>query len=85
MSSQLSGVACPRGWSGRLPYVHCVLGPEFSAADGRKVKMAVYNTMNSVLLNNIFASIEGKVEPGECVCVHAYYYNINWMVNCMQP
>lgn len=67
LSSQLSGMACPHGWSGRLPYVRCILGPEFSAADGRKIKMAVYNTMNSILLNNIFASIEGKVEPGKCV------------------
>ncbi|TUT77146.1 Transferrin receptor protein 2 [Bagarius yarrelli] len=36
--SQLAGVACPRGWSGRLPYVRCVLGPEFSASDGRKLR-----------------------------------------------
>ncbi|MCI4387887.1 hypothetical protein PGIGA_G00079260 [Pangasianodon gigas] len=69
--SQLSGVACPRGWSGRLPYVRCALGPEFSAADGRKVKMAVYNTMNSVLLNNIFASIEGKIEPDQYIIMGA--------------
>ncbi|KAF7696356.1 transferrin receptor protein 2 isoform X1 [Silurus meridionalis] len=69
--SQLSGVACPRGWSGRLPYVRCVLGPEFSASDGRKVKMAVYNTMNSILLNNIFASIEGKVEPDQYIIMGA--------------
>ncbi|KAF4078375.1 hypothetical protein AMELA_G00198550 [Ameiurus melas] len=69
--SQLSGVVCPQGWSGRLPYVRCVLGPEFSASDGRKVKMAVYNTMTSVLLNNIFASIEGKVEPDQYIIMGA--------------
>lgn len=69
--SQLSGMACPRGWSGRLPYVRCVLGPEFSASDGRKVKMAIYNTMTSVLLNNIFASIEGKVEPDHYIIMGA--------------
>ncbi|XP_060793831.1 transferrin receptor protein 2 [Neoarius graeffei] len=69
--SQLSGLDCPRGWSGRLPYVRCVLGPEFSTSDGRKVKMAVYNTMNSVLLNNIFASIEGKVEPDQYIIIGA--------------
>ncbi|XP_062871429.1 transferrin receptor protein 2 isoform X2 [Trichomycterus rosablanca] len=69
--SQLSGVACPRGWSGRLPYVQCVLGPEFATSDGRQVKMAVYNSLTSVLLNNIFASIEGKVEPDQYIIMGA--------------
>lgn len=62
--SQLSGPDCPRGWQGRLPYVQCVLGPSFTGPSERRVKMAVYNTMKPVLLNNIFASIEGKIEPG---------------------
>ncbi len=63
--SQLSGSSCPRGWQGRLPYVQCVLGPGFTGPGERRVKMAVYNTMKPVLLNNIFASIEGKIEPGQ--------------------
>ncbi|TRY60732.1 hypothetical protein DNTS_007805, partial [Danionella cerebrum] len=64
--SQLSGATlCPRGWQGRLPYVECVLGPGFSGGSNRRLKMAVHNTMKPVLLNNIFGSIEGSVEPGE--------------------
>ncbi|XP_036447462.1 transferrin receptor protein 2 [Colossoma macropomum] len=68
--SQLVGVACPRGWQGRLPYVRCVVGPEFSVG-GRQVKMAVYNSMSPVLLNNIFASIEGKTEPDQYIIMGA--------------
>ncbi|XP_030631575.1 transferrin receptor protein 2 [Chanos chanos] len=69
--SQLVGSECPRGWQGRLPYVHCVLGPEFSGGDGRKLRMGVYNTMTPVLLNNIFASIEGKIEPDQYIIMGA--------------
>uniref|UniRef100_A0A672KPP1 Transferrin receptor 2 n=1 Tax=Sinocyclocheilus grahami TaxID=75366 RepID=A0A672KPP1_SINGR len=69
--SQLSGAACPRGWQGRLPYVHCVLGPGFTGPSEHRVKMAVYNTMKPVLLNNIFASIEGKVEPDHYIIIGA--------------
>ncbi|XP_051956123.1 transferrin receptor protein 2 isoform X1 [Xyrauchen texanus] len=64
--SQLSGVKCPRGWQGRLPYVQCVLGP----GEGR-VKMGVFNSMKPVLLNNIFASIEGKIEPDHYIIIGA--------------
>ncbi|MEQ2293349.1 hypothetical protein AMECASPLE_032430, partial [Ameca splendens] len=60
--SQLSGPPCPPSWRGRLPYVRCVLGPEFSSE--RRVQMSVHNVMNPVLLNNIFSSLEGHVEPG---------------------
>uniref|UniRef100_A0AAR2LLM8 Transferrin receptor 2 n=1 Tax=Pygocentrus nattereri TaxID=42514 RepID=A0AAR2LLM8_PYGNA len=67
---QLVGVACPRGWQGRLPYVRCVVGPEFSVG-GRRVRMAVYNSMSPVLLNNIFASIEGKTEPDQYIIMGA--------------
>uniref|UniRef100_A0A671SGV4 Transferrin receptor protein 2-like n=2 Tax=Cyprinidae TaxID=7953 RepID=A0A671SGV4_9TELE len=69
--SQLSGAGCPRGWQGRLPYVQCVLGPGFTGPGERKVKMAVYNTMKPVLLNNIFASIEGKIEPDHYIIIGA--------------
>ncbi|XP_016405089.1 transferrin receptor protein 2 isoform X1 [Sinocyclocheilus rhinocerous] len=69
--SQLSGAGCPRGWQGRLPYVQCVLGPGFTGPSERRVKMAVYNTMKPVLLNNIFASIEGKVESDHYIIIGA--------------
>uniref|UniRef100_A0A8C2CC67 Transferrin receptor 2 n=1 Tax=Cyprinus carpio TaxID=7962 RepID=A0A8C2CC67_CYPCA len=69
--SQLSGSSCPRGWQGRLPYVQCVLGPGFTGPGERRVKMAVYNTMKPVLLNNIFASIEGKIEPDHYIIIGA--------------
>lgn len=69
--SQLSGAVCPRGWQGRLPYVQCVLGPGFSGVGVRRLKMAVYNSMKPVLLNNIFASIEGKVEPDHYIIIGA--------------
>ncbi|KAK1803642.1 hypothetical protein P4O66_020759, partial [Electrophorus voltai] len=69
--SQLVGEACPRGWQGRLPYVQCVLGPGFSGPDGRRVKMDVYNRMSPVLINNVFASIEGKIEPDQYVILGA--------------
>ncbi|XP_076842352.1 transferrin receptor protein 2 isoform X2 [Brachyhypopomus gauderio] len=69
--SQLEGVRCPPGWQGRLPYVECVLGPGFSGSDRRRVKMAVYNRMSPVLINNIFASIEGKIEPDQYVILGA--------------
>lgn len=42
--------------------MRCVVGPEFSS--GRRVKMSVHNVMTPVLLNNIFSSLEGRVEPG---------------------
>lgn len=60
--SQLTGLSCPPSWRVRLPYVRCVVGPELSSA--RKVKMSVNNEMMPVLLNNIFSSLEGQVEPG---------------------
>ncbi|XP_057175345.1 transferrin receptor protein 2 [Triplophysa rosa] len=69
--SQLSGVGCPRGWQGRLPYVQCVLGPGFTGPGERRVKMGVFNKMKPVLLNNIFTSIEGKVEPDHYIIVGA--------------
>ncbi|KAG7464497.1 hypothetical protein MATL_G00166270 [Megalops atlanticus] len=69
--SQLTGPECPRGWQGRLPYVHCALGPELSSGEGRRVRMGVYNIMRPVLLNNIFASIEGKIEPDQYIIVGA--------------
>nr|XP_023653302.1 transferrin receptor protein 2 isoform X1 [Paramormyrops kingsleyae]XP_023653303.1 transferrin receptor protein 2 isoform X1 [Paramormyrops kingsleyae]XP_023653304.1 transferrin receptor protein 2 isoform X1 [Paramormyrops kingsleyae] len=73
-SKLLSGVAgpdCPRGWQGRLPYVRCALGLAFGAVEGRRVKMGVYNTMTPVLLNNIFASIEGKTESDHYIIMGA--------------
>uniref|UniRef100_A0A3P8ZIS5 Transferrin receptor 2 n=1 Tax=Esox lucius TaxID=8010 RepID=A0A3P8ZIS5_ESOLU len=69
--SQLSGLACPRGWQGRLPYVRCVLGPGFSSGDGRKVRMGVYNIMKPTLLNNIFSSLEGRIEPDQYIIMGA--------------
>ncbi|XP_043954528.1 transferrin receptor protein 2-like isoform X2 [Gambusia affinis] len=59
--SQLSGPPCPPSWRGRLPYVRCVLGPDFGS--GRRVRLSVQNLMTPVLLNNIFSSLEGR-EPG---------------------
>uniref|UniRef100_A0A3Q1J4N9 Uncharacterized protein n=1 Tax=Anabas testudineus TaxID=64144 RepID=A0A3Q1J4N9_ANATE len=67
--SQLSGPSCPPSWRGRLPYVRCVVGPEFSS--GRKVKMSVSNVMTPVLLNNIFSSLEGRVEPDQYIILGA--------------
>ncbi|XP_070786260.1 transferrin receptor protein 2 [Enoplosus armatus] len=67
--SQLSGPSCPPSWRGRLPYVHCVVGPEFSS--GRRVKMSVHNVMTPVLLNNIFSSLEGRVEPDQYIILGA--------------
>ncbi|PWA19180.1 hypothetical protein CCH79_00019739, partial [Gambusia affinis] len=58
--SQLSGPPCPPSWRGRLPYVRCVLGPDFGS--GRRVRLSVQNLMTPVLLNNIFSSLEGR-EP----------------------
>ncbi|XP_035265548.1 transferrin receptor protein 2 [Anguilla anguilla] len=69
--SQLTGPECPRSWQGRLPYVRCALGPEFSSGEGRRVRMGVYNNMTPVLLNNIFASIEGKIEPDQYIIIGA--------------
>ncbi|KAM7366697.1 hypothetical protein PAMP_016112 [Pampus punctatissimus] len=67
--SQLSGPSCPQSWRGRLPYVHCVVGPQFSS--GRQVKMAVHNAMTPVLLNNIFSSLEGRDEPDQYIILGA--------------
>ncbi|XP_038587516.1 transferrin receptor protein 2 isoform X1 [Micropterus salmoides] len=67
--SQLSGPSCPPSWRGRLPYVSCVVGPEFSS--GRRVKMSVHNAMTPVLLNNIFSSLEGRVEPDQYIILGA--------------
>ncbi|KAI3375949.1 hypothetical protein L3Q82_016362 [Scortum barcoo] len=67
--SQLSGPSCPPSWRGRLPYVRCVVGPEFSS--GRRVKMSVHNVMTPVLLNNIFSSLEGRVEPDQYIILGA--------------
>ncbi|XP_034412872.1 transferrin receptor protein 2 [Cyclopterus lumpus] len=67
--SQLSGASCPRSWRGRLPYVHCVVGPEFSS--GHTVAMSVHNVMMPVLLNNIFSSLEGRVEPDHYIILGA--------------
>ncbi|XP_022621433.1 transferrin receptor protein 2 [Seriola dumerili] len=67
--SQLSGASCPPSWRGRLPYVRCVVGPEFSS--GRRVKMSVHNVMTPVLLNNIFSSLEGRVEPDQYIILGA--------------
>ncbi|KAM8900328.1 transferrin receptor protein 2 isoform 1-T2 [Spinachia spinachia] len=67
--SQLSGAPCPPSWRGRLPYVPCAVGPELSA--GRRVSMSVYNVMTPVLLNNIFSSLEGRVEPDHYIILGA--------------
>uniref|UniRef100_A0A665TFK4 Transferrin receptor 2 n=1 Tax=Echeneis naucrates TaxID=173247 RepID=A0A665TFK4_ECHNA len=68
-SNQLSGPPCPPSWRGRLPYVRCVVGPEFSS--GQRVKMSVHNVMTPVLLNNIFSSLEGRVEPDQYIILGA--------------
>ncbi|XP_008303388.1 transferrin receptor protein 2 [Stegastes partitus] len=67
--SQLSGVSCPSSWRGRLPYVRCVVGPDLSA--GRKVQLSVHNKMTPILLNNIFSSLEGRVEPDQYIILGA--------------
>ncbi|KAM9836769.1 transferrin receptor protein 2 [Aulostomus maculatus] len=67
--SQLSGSSCPPSWRGRLPYVRCVVGPGFSS--GQQVKMAVHNAMRPVLLNNVFSSLEGRVEPDQYIILGA--------------
>ncbi|XP_041840704.1 transferrin receptor protein 2 isoform X2 [Melanotaenia boesemani] len=67
--SQLSGPLCPPSWRGRLPYVRCVLGPDF--VSGRRVQMAVHNVMTPVLLNNIFSSLVGRVEPDQYIILGA--------------
>ncbi|XP_076009851.1 transferrin receptor protein 2 isoform X2 [Genypterus blacodes] len=67
--SLLSGPSCPTSWRIRLPYVRCTVGPEFTS--GRRVKMSVHNTMTPVLLNNIFSSLEGRVEPDQYIILGA--------------
>ncbi|XP_047442148.1 transferrin receptor protein 2 isoform X2 [Mugil cephalus] len=67
--SQLMGPSCPPSWRGRLPYVRCVVGPDFSS--GRRVQMSVHNVMTPVLLNNIFSSLEGRVEPDQYIILGA--------------
>nr|XP_020443190.1 transferrin receptor protein 2-like [Monopterus albus] len=67
--SQLSGPSCPPLWRGRLLYVRCVVSPEFSS--GRRVKMSVHNVMTPVLFNNIFSSLEGRVEPDQYIILGA--------------
>ncbi|XP_062271186.1 transferrin receptor protein 2 [Scomber scombrus] len=67
--SQLAGPSCPLSWRVRLPYVRCVVGPQFSS--GRQVKMAVHNAMTPVLLNNIFSSLEGRDEPDQYIILGA--------------
>ncbi|KAL7375706.1 hypothetical protein ABVT39_022251 [Epinephelus coioides] len=67
--SQLSGPSCPSSWRSRLPYVRCVVGPEFSS--GRRLKMSVHNVMTPVLLNNIFSSLEGRDEPDQYIILGA--------------
>uniref|UniRef100_A0A3Q4GLI8 Transferrin receptor 2 n=1 Tax=Neolamprologus brichardi TaxID=32507 RepID=A0A3Q4GLI8_NEOBR len=67
--SQLTGPSCPRPWQGRLPYVRCVVGPQFS--NGRRVQMSVQNVMKPILLNNIFSSLEGRVEPDQYIILGA--------------
>ncbi|XP_031734499.1 transferrin receptor protein 2 isoform X1 [Anarrhichthys ocellatus] len=67
--SQLAGASCPPSWRGRLPYVRCVVGPEFSS--GRRVTMSVHNVMTPVLLNNIFSSLEGRGEPDHYIILGA--------------
>ncbi|XP_067117734.1 transferrin receptor protein 2 [Osmerus mordax] len=69
--SQLSGPACPRGWQGRLAYVSCVLGPSFTSHPGRRLRMEVHNHMAPVLINNIFASLEGRLEPDQYIIMGA--------------
>uniref|UniRef100_A0A3Q4GV15 Transferrin receptor 2 n=1 Tax=Neolamprologus brichardi TaxID=32507 RepID=A0A3Q4GV15_NEOBR len=66
---QLTGPSCPRPWQGRLPYVRCVVGPQFS--NGRRVQMSVQNVMKPILLNNIFSSLEGRVEPDQYIILGA--------------
>ncbi|XP_041821343.1 transferrin receptor protein 2 [Chelmon rostratus] len=67
--SQLTGASCPSSWRGRLPYVRCVVGPEFTSK--RRVKMSVHNVMTPVLLNNIFSSLESRVEPDQYIILGA--------------
>ncbi|RVE60928.1 hypothetical protein OJAV_G00185630 [Oryzias javanicus] len=67
--SQLVGPSCPPSWRGRLPYVGCVLGPDFSS--GRRVRVSVHGVMRPVLLNNIFSSLEGRVEPDQYIILGA--------------
>uniref|UniRef100_A0A3Q1F6Y2 Transferrin receptor 2 n=1 Tax=Acanthochromis polyacanthus TaxID=80966 RepID=A0A3Q1F6Y2_9TELE len=67
--SQLSGASCPPSWRGRLPYVRCVVGPDLSA--GRRVQLSVHNKMAPILLNNIFSSLEGRVEPDQYIILGA--------------
>uniref|UniRef100_A0A3Q1C7I6 Transferrin receptor 2 n=1 Tax=Amphiprion ocellaris TaxID=80972 RepID=A0A3Q1C7I6_AMPOC len=67
--SQLSGASCPPSWRGRLPYVRCVVGPELNA--GRRVQLSVHNKMMPILLNNIFSSLEGRVEPDQYIILGA--------------
>ncbi|MBN3301455.1 TFR2 protein, partial [Amia calva] len=69
--SQLSGPVPPQQWRGRLPYVGYAVGPALSSGDGRQVRLAVYNTLSTVRLNNIFTSIEGRVEPDQYVIIGA--------------
>ncbi|XP_028298224.1 transferrin receptor protein 2 isoform X5 [Gouania willdenowi] len=67
--SQLTGPPCPPSWRGRLPYVRCLVGPGLSS--GRRVQLVVHNVMRPVQLNNIFSSLEGRMEPEQYIILGA--------------
>ncbi|XP_058875205.1 transferrin receptor protein 2-like [Acipenser ruthenus] len=69
--SQLSGPDPPKSWRGRLPYVTYRLGPSLTSADQRRFRLGVNNYMSSVLINNIFGSVEGKEEPDQYIILGA--------------
>ncbi|XP_043933281.1 transferrin receptor protein 2 isoform X2 [Protopterus annectens] len=68
--SQLSGQDAFRGWKGRLSYTGYRLGPNFTIP-GKQLRLTVNNRMIPTMINNIFASIEGKVDPDHYIIIGA--------------
>ncbi|CAF92677.1 unnamed protein product, partial [Tetraodon nigroviridis] len=67
--SQLTGPSCPPLWRPQLPYVRCLVGPDLSS--GRRVRMSVTDQLMPVQLNNVFSSLEGRLEPDQYIILGA--------------
>ncbi|CAF88435.1 unnamed protein product, partial [Tetraodon nigroviridis] len=72
--SQLTGPSCPPLWRPRLPYVRCLVGPDLSS--GRRVRMSVTDQLMPVQLNNVFSSLEGRLEPDQYIILGAHRHSL---------
>ncbi|XP_069775904.1 transferrin receptor protein 2 isoform X2 [Narcine bancroftii] len=67
----MGGNHVPSNWRGGFQYfVKYVLGPEFSHPS-LKLQMGVYRRMVPTMISNIFASIEGFIEPDRYIIIGA--------------